>query len=176
MSDLPAILSPNGEPIQLFTAQDLLRSRGIENVETAENEQLAGFIDEVNSHVRSLLNEAVNAVSDELVKRLDKRGKWTLEVDGLKVTAPSPDAGTTGYDIDALRSALGKLLDAEVIDVDGAYSAIERVAPPPPQPYWKVKQAGVKALLKLPAAREAIEACRVPVDPPVRKAKVQRVR
>jgi hypothetical protein len=43
-----------------------------------------------------------------------------------------------------------------------------------PEPTYKVKAAGVKALLKLPAARAAIEACQVPVEPPRRRATVKR--
>jgi hypothetical protein len=43
-----------------------------------------------------------------------------------------------------------------------------------PFPTYKVKAAGVKALCKLPAARAAIEACQVPVEPPRRRATVKR--
>lgn len=170
MSDLPVLLSPDGEAVELLTAQDLLRSRGIEDVQAAETTDTVRVMDEIQ-HVQSLLNEAKSMLSDELVSRLDKRGKWTLEVEGLKVTAPSPDAGTVSYDPDKLDLALGELWHDDVIDEPAIHAAIERVTPPS---YWKVKQAGVKALLKLPKAREAIEACRVETTPAPRKARVTR--
>lgn len=43
-----------------------------------------------------------------------------------------------------------------------------------PEPTLKLKPAGVKALLKLPAARAAIEACQVSLQPPHRVARVKR--
>lgn len=171
MTNLPVLLSPDGEAVELLTAQDLLRSRGIEDVGAAETTDTVRVMDEIQ-HVQSLLNEAKGMLSDELVSRLDKRGKWTLEVEGLKVTAPSPDAGTVSYDPVKLHFALRDLHLTGVIDSEAREATEEWVKP---EPYYKVKLAGVKALLKLPAAREAIEACRVETTPAPRKAKVSRV-
>jgi hypothetical protein len=62
-------------------------------------------------------------------------------------------------------------------DAPGKWELCERLSDllaGEPEPTYKVKAAGVKALCKLPAARAAIEACQVPVEPPRRKATVKR--
>jgi hypothetical protein len=51
---------------------------------------------------------------------------------------------------------------------------VENLLAGEPEPTYKVKAAGVKALCKLPAAQAAIEACQVPVEPPRRRATVKR--
>jgi hypothetical protein len=74
-----------------------------------------------------------------------------------------------------LRAVL-RALDGEASQFDQEMAAqwVENLLAGEPEPTYKVKAAGVKALCKLPAARAAIEACQVPVEPPRRKATVKR--
>lgn len=57
---------------------------------------------------------------------------------------------------------------------DCVFSDIEQLLLGEPEPTYKLRLAGVKALLKIPAARERIEHCQVAVTPPRRVAKVTR--
>lgn len=54
------------------------------------------------------------------------------------------------------------------------YEEIRRLLLGESEPTRKVKTAGVKALLKVPAAREAIESCQITAEPPRRTARVRR--
>lgn len=171
MSDrLPVLLSPDGEAVELFTAGDLLRSRGIEDLEKAETVDVARFMDDLK-HVKSLIAEAEQAASDELVGRLDASASWTRHEGEFTIKAPSPSAGTEAYDTAMLDDALCDLVAEGTIDLKAASAALEVVHP---KPFFKQHARGIAALLKLPAAREAIEACKTTVDPPARKVKVTR--
>lgn len=174
MSNLPQVVTDDGELIRLVTAEHLLEAAGITDPREAETEQLAEFTDNAD-HLTAIAREAKGTVSAELVRRLDRRGKWTLREAGFKITAPSPEAGTTRYDDEQLAAAVNRLIEEDLIDADAGLAAIEWYQPPPPEPYWKQKPAGIKALLKLGGAvAKAVEACKVSVDPPKRTAKVKR--
>lgn len=54
-----------------------------------------------------------------------------------------------------------------------AYEELRRLLLTEPETTYRVKPAGVKALLKVPAARESIEACQVPTAPPPRTARIK---
>lgn len=169
---LPQVLSPAGELVRLVSADDLLHAAGLHDLTTADAEQLAAFTDNAD-HLTAIAREAKVRVGGELVDRMDRRGKWTFHVGEFDITAPSPDAGATAYDTDMLVAALERLVSDGVIDREAMDAAVELVTP---EPYRKQKAAGIKALLKVPAARDAVEACRVEVEPPRRTAKVKRVR
>ena len=54
----------------------------------------------------SQIREAQALASDELLVRMDRRGKWTADVGGFKLKSQSPTAGTTDYDAEGLRTDL----------------------------------------------------------------------
>src|SRR4051812_14248688 len=93
---LPHVLSHDGEVIQVLTAQDFLRSQGIEDVASADVETLVTFPEQAD-HLISLVREARGIVCDQLVVLLDRRAKLSLRVDGYKVSVPSAEAGTHAY-------------------------------------------------------------------------------
>lgn len=171
---LPTLLSTHGEPVELVTAGHLLHAAGIENVQDADLEQLAAFTLDAD-HLAGLSREAKTIVSDELVQRMDKRGKWTVREGDYTLKSSSPTAGTEKYDNETLAASLARLVEEDLIDQEAAEAAIEWVQPPPPAPYWRQKAAGIKALLKLgPRVAEAVLSARVEVEPPRRVAKVSR--
>lgn len=174
MSELLRVVSPQGEVLAAFTAEHLLVAAGIEDVRGADDETLALF-DDGARHLAGIAKEARETVGDELIRRLDRSGKWTRHVGEFTVKAPSPEAGTVKYDDEVLASALRVLVDNDLIDREAMDSAIEWVEPPAPAPFWRQKPGGIKALLKLgPAVRAAVESARVEVEPPARRVLVKR--
>lgn len=171
MTSLPTMVSPAGEVIQLVSAEHLLQVAGITDLRVADTDQLASFTDDTD-HLAAIAREAKGMVSEELVRRLDRRGKWTLHAAGFTITAPSPAAGTVAYDTGLLASALEALLKEDLIDREAADAALEEVTP---DPYLKQKPGGIKALLKMGGrVADAIVACGVAGDPPRRTARVKR--
>jgi len=203
-------LISEGEIVEAVSADTLLYAAGIGDVRQADTSELAAVTEKL-ADLKDLTFEASGIVSDELVRRLDMGGKWTLHEGEYTIKSASPEAGCTSYDVDRLRHALADLVVAEVISADGANAAVETVQPTvavpyallravalaldgeagqfehemsaqwvenlladEPEPTYKLKPAGVKNLLKLPQAREAIEACAVVSEPGRRRAKVTR--
>lgn len=125
---LPTMADPQGELVKLITAEDLLRAAGLDAAELggAEIADLAGFTDNAG-HLVAIAKEATETVGGELVRRLDRRGRWTLREAGYVINAPSPAAGTTKYDTDALLQALRDLVKLDAIDQAGADAALEPV-------------------------------------------------
>jgi len=155
----------------VLTAQDFLRSQGIEDLASADIETLAAFPEQAD-HLISLVREAKGEVCDQLVVLLDRRAKGTLRVNGFKITVPSADAGTHAYDPELLAAALDRLVESGVIDQEAVDDAIETVRP---QPYRKPKIVGVRRLLRLGGeVAAAIEETRIPKPPPRRTATVKR--
>ena len=178
----------------------------------AEPLLLAEAVDELAA-MRSEMTEAEAVLRKELVTRLDRTGKWTQryrhgDVE-YEVKAPSPDAGTTSYDAQALEERLREHVAARDLDPEAADAALERtvtltlkvpigldttpekladalqgaeeitIAGHPVQLHevsWarKVKQAGMNALAKIPAAKDTVEAVTVSLPPTDRKATVKR--
>lgn len=170
---LAIINETTGEVIRAVTAEDLLASAGLYDIEGADDVDLASFMDGAD-HLLSIAREAKGRVSDELVGRADKRGKWTSHVGEFTVTVKggSPTAGTTSYDGMVLLEKLAVLVEEDVIAREALEAAVEVVTP---EPFLKVKQAGVKALLSLGGrAAEVVLAAQVPVEPPKRSVKVSR--
>lgn len=172
MTALPMLVTAEGEVVQALTAENLLHAAGITDPATADLEALAVFALDAD-HLVSLAEEAKGIVSDELIGRMDKRGKWTIHEGGLTIKSSSPAAGTEKYDDERLADALQALVDDDLIDAEAALAAIERVVPPAPDPYWKQKPAGIKSLLKLGGrVAEAVLSAAVTTTPPRRAAKV----
>lgn len=203
-------LFTEGEVVEAVDASTLLYAAGVARVGDAATVELAQVTEKL-TELRALAGEATGIASDELVRRMDRDGKWTVHEDGYTIKSASPAAGTVSYDLDKLRAALADLVAAGVVSAAGANAAVETVQPKvavsygllrsikraladtddqdavlaafdnvrllllsEPEPGYKLHAAGVNALLKLPAAREAIESCQVVTDPGRRKAKVTR--
>lgn len=99
-------------------------------IRTAETEQLAEWRTSVDE-ARDALAEAEAMVSDEIVRRLDRRAEWTLRVGDPKdrqyeIKAPSPTAGTETYPPDLLRAELNNLVGLDVISEEAAQGALKR--------------------------------------------------
>lgn len=157
-SRLPQVLSNDGEVVQVLTAQDFLRSQGIDDLATADIETLAALPEQAD-HLISVIREARGQICDQLVVVLDRRAKGTGRVDGFKITIPSAEAGTHAYEPELLAAALGRLVESGVIDQEAVDDAIEMVRP---QPYHKPKIVGVKRLLRLGGdVQAAIEETRI---------------
>lgn len=168
------IVSPGGEVIRAFTAEDLLAAAGITDVTAAEDVELASSMDGAD-HLLSIAREAKERVGEEFVRRMDRDGSWTRHVDDWVLKSSSPDAGSVSYDNAALAAALDELVAAEVISAKAREAAIEWYYPPAPAPSWKRKPAGINRLLKLGGkVAEAVESAQVPVEPPARTAKLSR--
>ena len=109
--------------------------------------------------------EIRDTLGEELVRRMDAKAKWTLNLDGYKVSAPSP-APKVEWDVTALRSTLAALRD-QGIDEDALDAAMDVVVT------YKPRTAGLNALKKLGGlVAEQIEACAVEVEP-VRRVTVK---
>lgn len=215
MSALALVNHFSGEIVPAVDAKALLAAANIEDLDLASMGELAAFADNTRE-LQSIAAEARNIVSDELVRRLDKDGRWTWREAGYEVKSASPEAGTTKYHTGLLREALSQLVADGVISPDGAAQAVGQhehtVAIPydflrelqsvldqipgdqvdaelwdnavsalndllagEPEPAYHVRPSGVRNLLRIPAARDAIEACRLPATPPPRAARVRRL-
>lgn len=115
-TDLAPVVLPSGEAIAL---------------RDAEPGELAEF------HQRALDQKATiaaveGAIEDEMIRRLDRRGKWTVRArpagadHEFEISAPSPTAGTTHYDPAQLEDVLRELIDGDVIDAEAAAAALKR--------------------------------------------------
>lgn len=166
-----SIVTTNGEVVEARDACALLAARGVGSLANTRTDDLALLIEEVTD-LCHIATEARSMVSNELVRRMDHDGRWTLRTPTHEVKAPSPQAGTVAYDLRKLIDALDALVGQDVISKEAAHAAVELVCP---EPFYRQKPAGINALLKLPAAAGAIRACRVPAVPPRRVAKVRRL-
>src|SRR5688500_8326408 len=97
------VLHPGtGELVHVLTADHLLQVAGLGDLQKADVNTLASFVDDL-AYFSGISRDASSLVNDELLRRLDRRGKWTLREAGFTIKAPSPDAGVTAYDTDRLR-------------------------------------------------------------------------
>lgn len=165
----------------------------------AEPEELATFTDRLRQ-MGEELQDAQSALDREWLRRLDRRGAWTLRAGPFKIEAPSPDAGTTDYDVAELAVQLDRLVADDVIDVDLAAEALERTLKvtfrvETEHELAQLEEAAAKdhRVVKADAARtpkagaiarvektgdrgkEAMAAARRPKEAPSRRPKVKRV-
>jgi hypothetical protein len=203
MTGLSLIDPASGEVVRAVDAPALLAAAGLANLPDADTIKLAEFTENA-AELRSIASEATAIVGDELIRRLDARAKWTLRKDGWEIKTQSPEAGTTAYHTGLLRQALQTLVEDDIISTEGASAALERIEPSVPVPYWLLREiakaiapgearnrvgelldaepdpqwrqhaAGIKALLKIPGARDLITDARIPVLAPRRTARVRR--
>jgi hypothetical protein len=143
----------------------------------APTDVIADIVDALEERVTEIraMQSDLRAV---LLNRMDQSARWThhVELDGrkYKLEAPSPTAGTTEYDAQALRDGLDALAFDGVLDPAAVDAAAEVVRP---DPYVKVNHAGVGRLLKLGDQRvtAVIEAARRVVPVGSRSVRVKRV-
>jgi hypothetical protein len=86
------------------------------------SEDLAFFLLEVREF-EERLRQAKKLVGNELLKRMDKRGEWTMRVGGMEVRGISP-APSVEYDAQPLARDLASLADADLIDLETALEAV----------------------------------------------------
>jgi len=124
------------------------------NVAEAEVDDLALYLDGVRELERQL-GIAKRHVGEEVLRRMDQDGSWTLRAGPYKLQGRSP-APTVGYDAEALEKALRRLVRSKAISKDAAARAlrVEKVI------VRTVQKQGVNALLKLGGkVAEAVKAC-----------------
>lgn len=166
-----------GEVVDLASASDAAIVDYLEAVQIAAD-QLTGFKAQA---------------STELVTRLDKSGEWTRRVDvrgtTFEIKAASPTAGTENYNEEQVIEAVSRLVADGVIDQSAAGKTVRHIVTvqfttgdpevadeiegeakkdiryPSVEREKKVAKTGINALLKIPAAKEAIEACKVTSEP-----------
>lgn len=97
----------------------------------AQPEALADAVVQ-SEQLRGELADLESVISAELVRRLDRSASWTMRVGDpagarqFEIKAPSPDAGTTGYDAELLLQELRALVERGTIDASAAGRALER--------------------------------------------------
>ena len=116
-------------------------------------------------HFRAQISSLKSRIDAELVGRMDHHAKYTINLPGLRLTAPSP--GVVEYDPKALLPVLERAVEESVISEGAASEALEQVIT------YKPRKAGIAALLKgrdLSPARaalaEAIEGCKAQATRP----------
>jgi hypothetical protein len=138
----------------------------------ASTDRLARFLDET-AELLSLVKEARAQVDREVLRRMDEEATWTARVGSFELRAPSPEAGMTYHDADALEEALDDLVERGLVSEQAATAALEvetRVE-------RKTRQGGIRALLRLGEVAEAVAACeRRREEPPRRSVRVRRRR
>lgn len=126
----------------------------------AATDELAAAIDRVKL-LESKLQAARRVLGDELLRRMDHEGVWTVHAGGWKVTGPSP--GGVEYDGPELARRLRALVKAGTISQAAMTAAVEL------ERVWKPKVRGINALAKLGGeVAEAVEACKSPTSKPRR--------
>lgn len=133
---------------------------------TAPDERLGQLLLEVREH-ESRLRELKALVNEELTRRMDFARAWTLNVGDFKLVGKS-DALIAEWDVPALMEVLDGMVSRGEIAPDAVERAIDI------KTEYRVKAAGVAALLKSPALAGKIETCRVMVAPEGRRVTVSR--
>lgn len=112
-------------------------------------DMLAAAIDECRD-IENRLRDFKRMIADEILRRMDHEGTWTARVGHFKVSGDGPRGDT--YDGERLWKALEPLVADDRIAVAARLKAVE------PETTYKVKKAGVNALLKLgPEVVEAVK-------------------
>jgi hypothetical protein len=139
-------------------------------VELADGTDALADMHDQLKEARSIIDEARNLIGDELVTRMDRRGRWSLPLkgSGLAVSAPSPKPPVEHNGKD-LFLALRKLAGLGLIERDAVDDAVEA------ETTYTVKKRGVNALYKLGGAvAEAIDRCQVEAEVKPRRVSVKR--
>lgn len=140
MTDQPTQTSTELEVLNPTTGEVL-------DLASASTDELAAVLDKLKSFTEAV-TDFRRDVTDEVLRRMDKRGLWTVHLGGVKVTGASP-AAVEYEDLPGLWRKLQALvpdvLEAGAID-DALTTKTE----------WTTKAKGINALKKLPAAAAII--------------------
>ncbi len=154
--------------------QVLDRSSGeLIDLREASTDRLARFLDEAAELV-SLVGEARAQAEREVLRRMDEEATWTARVGDFELRAPSPEAGMTYWDEEALEEVLDDLVERGLVSEQAAAAALEVETTVERKP----KRGGIGALLRLGGeVAEAVAACeRRREEPPRRSVRVRRRR
>lgn len=121
--------------VDLFTGEAL-----VINSKTT-TDRLAEFIDHCKE-VKAQVDEASKVAQDEVRARMDREAKWTADVGGYKLSAPSPAPKQT-YDAEAIWKGLTELAKQRKLTRQARDQAVERKVT------YKAKDSGLKHLVKL---------------------------
>lgn len=106
-------------------------------------------------------------LGDEMIERMDRLGEWTLGARGVKVSAPSPSAGTVSYDAEKLDQVLDELVAKGVIEQSAKLRAVSQKVS------LQTHASGIAALLKMPNVCKYVLNCRVEQPAPIRRVTVK---
>lgn len=140
------------QPTSTSTALEVLDPTTGEVIDlaSAPTDELAVVLDKIKAHTDAV-TDFRRDVADEMLRRMDKRGVWTVHLGGVKVTGASP-AAVEYENIGAMWRKLRALVHAGELEEDAIDDAVTT------KTEWTVKARGINALKKLPAARAIIEA------------------
>ena len=104
----------------VMSGEVLDRSSGeLIDLREASTDRLARFLDEAAELV-SLVNEAKAQVDREVLRRMDAEASWTARLGAFELQAPSPEAGMTYYDEQALEEVLDGLVERGLVSEPAA--------------------------------------------------------
>jgi hypothetical protein len=152
----PTIVDPDsGEVVALPDASPQLLAAVLGRAQLARQDTL-DYLDEVR-----------RALGDEIIERMDAEAEWTVGARGVKVSAPSPTAGTEQWDAELLREILDGLVNAGTITRGAGLRACKvetrHVAVP----------AEIKKLSKIPGVAERLAPARSVGEAPRRRVTVK---
>lgn len=126
-----------------------------------------GRVDLAISDELDRLRDIKRLLGDELIRRFDAEGEWTQRAPGVRVSAPSPSAGSVTWDAELLRSILDDLVKENKITREAALRACKVKVEHVPV------AAGLKALEKIPGLSARLDPARRVNPPPERKVSVK---
>lgn len=132
---------------------------------TATTDALAAYLANVRD-LEHTLREHKKAAQAEVLRRMDNAAQWTVTVGEWKLSGASPAPKVT-YDAEALAAELQQLVDDDLLAPAAATKAVEQVTS------WKVRQAGVNALVKLGGAVADVVARHRVEEPKERRVSVR---
>ena len=128
----------------------------------ASDDQLATWLKEMQEFRKSMA-VIERALKDELLSRMDRRGRWTHHAAGASVSAESPQPGED-FDGEGLYRELMDIVRDGELDREAVDAAIELL----PVSY-KVKKSGITALRRIGGrAAAAVEAHRIELEAKLR--------
>lgn len=113
------------------------------------------------------LREVERVLGEEAIRRMDEEGEWTARAPGVKVSAPSPSAGTVHWDAELLRTILDDLVAEKKITKAAALRACKI------ETKYVPVVAGIAKLEKIPGISERLAVARSVTPPPARKVSVK---
>jgi hypothetical protein len=143
MTDQPTQTSTELEVLNPTTGEVL-------DLASAPTDELATVLDKLKSFTDAVTDFRRDVV-DEMLRRMDKRGLWTVHLGGVKVTGTSP-AGVEYEDLKGMWHELGALVRRGILEQGAVDDAVST------KTEWVTKAKGITALKKLPEARAIVEA------------------